>query len=85
MAATFEQMLFPAFNVVLAQDVQEFSPYVFQVLGLDIYDLISLLLYFCLLLFSVVYFCFTVVYGCLLLFTVVYITSICGIDVVNHH
>eukprot|EP00955_Chlamydomonas_euryale_P098806 365171-Chlamydomonas_euryale.AAC.10 len=29
--ATFEQMLFPAFNLVLQQDVQEFHPYVFQV------------------------------------------------------
>lgn len=28
---TFEQMLFPAFNLVLQQDVQEFHPYVFQV------------------------------------------------------
>ncbi|KAG1661631.1 hypothetical protein FOA52_002861 [Chlamydomonas sp. UWO 241] len=31
MIDTFEQMLFPAFNHVLAQDVQEFHPYVFQV------------------------------------------------------
>lgn len=31
MIETFEQMLFPAFNLVLQQDVQEFHPYVFQV------------------------------------------------------
>ena len=34
MIETFEQMLFPAFNLVLQQDVQEFHPYVFQVWGL---------------------------------------------------
>lgn len=31
MIETFEQMLFPAFNLVLQQDVQEFHPYVFQI------------------------------------------------------
>uniref|UniRef100_A0A7S3VJD6 Importin N-terminal domain-containing protein n=1 Tax=Dunaliella tertiolecta TaxID=3047 RepID=A0A7S3VJD6_DUNTE len=31
MIDTFEQLLFPAFNHVLQQDVQEFHPYVFQV------------------------------------------------------
>ena len=31
MIETFEAMLFPAFNLVLQQDVQEFHPYVFQV------------------------------------------------------
>ena len=29
----FEVTLFPAFDVVLTQDVQEFQPYVFQVLA----------------------------------------------------
>jgi len=31
MIETFENMLFPAFNLVLQQDVQEFHPYVFQI------------------------------------------------------
>ncbi|GAX80072.1 hypothetical protein CEUSTIGMA_g7510.t1 [Chlamydomonas eustigma] len=31
MIETVEQMLFPAFNLVLQQDVQEFHPYVFQI------------------------------------------------------
>lgn len=31
MIAQFEQMLFPAFQHVLGQDVQEFHPYVFQI------------------------------------------------------
>jgi exportin-2 (importin alpha re-exporter) len=31
MVATFEQTLFPAFQIVLEQDVQEFAPYVFQI------------------------------------------------------
>lgn len=32
--SSFEQILFPTFQVILQQDIQEFIPYVFQILAL---------------------------------------------------